>query len=134
MGNKTLGNDFYSASKSDWLIIGLVLLFSVGWLLWGVYSHMRQSQGTKEVFIYLGDKLASRVPLEKDRTIDLFDGKIQVDIRGGRARISKADCPKHSCMNSGWIKYSGQIIVCAPNKVLIEIRSMATPQFDAVTY
>ena len=134
MNNKPQNVNFYKTSKTDWLIIGIILLFSSSWLLWGTYNRIRHAQGAKEVFIYLGGALVARAPLEKDRTINLFDGKIQVDIRGGRARISKADCPKHSCMNSGWIKYSGQIIVCAPNKLLVEIRSQAAPLFDAVTY
>jgi hypothetical protein len=124
----------YRASKPDWWIIGIILFFSIGWLLWVAHSHSRQAQGSRQVLIYRQDVVIAHAPLEKDKSIVLLDGRMQVDIKAGKVRVSQADCPHHICIHLGWIRYSGQTIVCAPNKILIEIKSTGSPLLDAVTY
>ena len=125
---------FYKTSKFDVILIGLVLFFSVLSIFWVMLSHTGGLSGAKRALVYQNDKLIEQVKLDKDKTINLFDGKMQIEVKTGKIRVAKADCAHHICVNMGWIKYSGQTIVCAPNKVLIEIKSTGSPLIDAAVY
>ena len=43
-------------------------------------------------------------------------------IKDGYAYLTYADCPDHTCVKTGKIKYAGQSIICLPNKVAIIVR------------
>ncbi|MCP4353717.1 MAG: NusG domain II-containing protein, partial [Desulfobacterales bacterium] len=57
-----------------------------------------------------------------------------IETKQGGIRIKKSDCPRQICVNTGWIKTPGRIIVCVPNKILIEIKSEKPLFLDAVVH
>lgn len=128
------GADFYKTSKFDVILIGLVLFLSVVSILWFTRTRIRQSSEPKVALIYQKDKLLEEVKLDNDNAISILNGRMQIEIKGRRIRVVNSDCPQHICVNMGWIKYSGQTIVCVPNKVVIEIKSAGSPLLDAVVY
>ena len=125
---------FYKTSKFDAILIGLVLFFSVVSIFWFTHRYTQESSSAKKALIYQNNNLLEQVELDKDKTITLFDGRMQIEVKAGKIKIIKSDCPQHICVNMGWIKYSGQTIVCAPNKVAVEIKSTGSPLIDAVVY
>jgi len=40
-----------------------------------------------------------------------------------KVRVKESSCPNKICVKTGWIKRSGEIIVCAPNEVTVRILS-----------
>lgn len=67
-------------------------------------------------------------------TIDLKDGRYNVlIIKDEYAYISDASCPDKICVNHKPIKMSGETIICAPNKVVIEIKGEAKSEIDAIS-
>ncbi len=72
--------------------------------------------------------------LDKDQEIIILNGEMLIEIKEGRIRVRESDCPRKICVNTGWIKTPGQVIVCVPNKVLVEIKSAGSPFLDAVVY
>lgn len=66
---------------------------------------------------------------EKDRLITVeYDGRENViEIKDGRIHMLEADCPDHTCINTGWLE--DVPIVCLPNKLAIEF---ADKENDAV--
>lgn len=126
--------DFYRASKFDVILISLILSFSIVSIFWITRSHNRVPSNAGNALIYQNDTLIAQAELDKNKTIALLDGKMQVETGAGKIRIIKSDCPHHICVNMGWIQYSGQVIVCVPNKVLIEIQPTNSPLLDAVSY
>jgi len=125
---------FYKTSKLDVILIGLVLFFSVVSIVWFTRSRIRRSSEPKVALIYQKDKLLEEVKLDNDKAISILNGRMQIEIKGRRIRVVNSDCPQHICVNMGWIKYSGQTIVCTPNKVVIEVKSIGSPLIDAVVY
>lgn len=123
---------FYQASRFDAVFISLIIIVSVIW--WFTYKSKSDNSRPKKVLIFSGDSLLEQTSLEKDRQINLLGGRMQLEIKSGRVRVVKSDCPHHICMNMGWISLSGQTIICVPNKVLIEIKSSGQPLLDAVSY
>lgn len=128
------GANFYKTSKFDIFLIALILFFSIASVLRVTYSRIKQSAQARTALIYEKDKLIEEVPLKGERIITLAAGQMQIEVKGGKIRVRKADCPQHICMNMGWIEYAGQSIVCVPNKVVIEIKSAGPPLLDAVVY
>lgn len=125
---------FYKTSRFDLILIGLILFFSIVAIFGITQRTTRESQGAKKALVYQNDRLLEEVELNKDRTIVLSEGKMQIEVKAGKIRIIHADCPYHLCVNMGWIQYSGQTIVCVPNQILIEIKSTGSPLLDAVSY
>lgn len=70
------------------------------------------------------NKILYRIDLSvtENQTIKIEDnsgGYNIVEITDGKVRISEADCPDHTCVNTGFL--SGDIpIVCLPHKLVIK--------------
>ncbi|MGQ9677957.1 MAG: NusG domain II-containing protein [bacterium] len=58
-------------------------------------------------------------------------GKTVVELKGKRVRVRYSDCRDKICVRTGWVERSGQLIVCAPNRVIVQIRGQEG--IDAVT-
>lgn len=125
---------FFRASKSDFLLIGLILFLSGFFIIWFAQGAFQPDSASNIAFIYQGKTLIEQTDLSKDRIIGILNGKMQLQIKAGKLRILNSDCPQHICKNMGWIKYGGQTIVCVPNQVLVEIKSKGPAVVDAVTY
>lgn len=119
-------------STSDAVLIGLVLFLSILSILWigGVDGGL--SAGSKVAEIYRGGRLVEYVDLTRNKRMNLLEKKMQIEIREGKIRVLKSDCPQQICVNMGWIQHPGETIVCVPNKILIEIKSAGAPAVDAV--
>lgn len=54
---------------------------------------------------------------------------MEIILSGGKARVSRSDCPEQLCVKAG--KIAGGSIVCLPNKILI--KASGRQDIDAVT-
>lgn len=67
-------------------------------------------------------------------TIDLQDGRYNtLIIKDEYVYISEASCPDKICVNHKSIQLTGETIICAPNKVVIEIKSESKSEIDAIS-
>ena len=125
---------FYRTSRFDVIFIVLIILLSATLILRTIRGYARESSKSTVALIYREGEVVEEVDLEKERTFTLDEGEIEIEVKGGKIRIVKADCPRGICINSGWIRHTGQSIVCLPNKVLIETRSADTPFLDVIVH
>ena len=92
------------------VLLGLGLTFS-GW-----------SRTSMVEFLVLHP--GGRMKLRANHDISIqVQGKISpvtIEVASGRARIAHSDCPRHYCMNAGWISHPGQTVACVPNRVMIK--------------
>ncbi len=123
---------FYRLTPFDVVLIVLILFVSTGVILFTELGLNWQLSETSEAVVYHEGKLLDRLSLDKDREIILLKGKMIREIKDEAVRVKKSDCPRKICVNRGWIKIPGQVIVCVPNKILIEIKKPAAPLLDAV--
>ncbi len=75
--------------------------------------------------------------LAEDQIIRINDTNI-CEIKDGKISMTDASCPDHLCIKQGSIDSKGGMIVCLPNKVVIEgVRpdssSVDEPVIDAVS-
>ena len=124
--------DFFRLTPFDVVLIVLILFISTGVILFTRLGLNWQLPGIPEASVYHEGKLLKNLRLDKDQEILLLNGNMLIEIKEGRIRVKKSDCPRRICVNTGWIKTPGQIIVCVPNKILIEIKRATSPFLDAV--
>jgi len=124
----------YKVTAFDVVLTVLILFFSAGVILYTRLGLNRESPELLEASVYQEGKLLKNLRLDKDQEISLLNGQMLIEIKEGRIRVKESDCPRKICVNTGWIKTPGQIIVCVPNKVLVEIKSAGSPFLDAVAY
>lgn len=83
-----------------------------------------------EADVYVDGKLVHKLDLQKDATVEILDGKMQIKVENGKVFVSKSDCPNQLCVHASPIGKEGGVIVCLPNKVVIKIVSR---EVDAIT-
>lgn len=132
--NRNKDDAFYKASKTDFVIIAIISFFSLACIFGFTHERFRPLGGRQAAYIYQQGKLLEKLSLGEDRVVTLATVGMQVEINGGRVRVARSDCPQHVCMNMGWIRHGGQTLVCAPNKVVVEIKSDGASALDATVY
>ena len=101
--------------KGDFVIAGAVLVLAIS--IW-IFGFRGSSEGSRAE-IFEDGKLIYTASLLKNREIELSGCIIAVS--DGKVRMLSADCPDKVCERAGAISKSGEIIVCAPNRISIKI-------------
>lgn len=95
------------------------------------FKGARQDGG--KALIHKDGKLIKEYSLDQKRVIKLED--MIMEIEEGRIRVIESDCPNKICVKAGWASTPAQTIVCAPNKVLIEIAGFTKEvKYHALSY
>ncbi len=86
-------------------------------------------------------KVIKKITFDKNmigKTIDIRTqyGYNKIEIGDGKVRVIDADCPDKLDVKQGWISKSGEIIVCLPHKLTIEIvgENEADDEIDGISY
>ncbi len=56
-----------------------------------------------------------------------------IDIEPGRARVASDPGPRQYCVRQGWLMRPGEIAICAPNRVSLQIAGR-TKVYDSISY
>lgn len=83
-----------------------------------------------EVRVYVDGELRYTFALSSDGEYDILDGRMRLSIADGSAYVSYSDCSEQLCVHSSPVSARGGMIVCLPNRVIIEI---GDGEVDAVT-
>jgi len=85
--------------------------------------------------ILINGKESARYSLSENIEISIKteNGENTLKIENGKATIIHATCPDGICVDHRPIKYSGETIVCLPNKLVIRIDSAKDGGVDAVS-
>ena len=73
--------------------------------------------------------------LFQDKKISLVgrEGESMIEIKNGQARFKSVPCKNQYCVQQGWIRFTGQILICIPNEISIEILGK-TKAYDSLNY
>ena len=102
----------------DFLTLGLVA-FSTGWLCVALWRH-----GAGDTLLVRSKgNVVSELSLLRNRTLTIDGplGTTVVEVQNQRARIARDPSPKQYCVRQGWLQHAGEIALCLPNQVSIEI-------------
>ena len=106
----------------DVVIITAVCLAALFVALFPVFAESNASY-VKITMGVDGDSIL--LPLDEDisRVVESGGYTLTVTIKDGRVSVSDSSCSDRVCMNSGSISRGGEVIVCAPAAVTVEILS-----------
>jgi hypothetical protein len=96
-----------------------------------IVSHYTKGE---TLLIEVDNKELYRVPLSTERTLHIKGeiGITEIEIKDGRARITKSPCPNKVCIRRGWTNSLNGIRACLPNKVVIRIIGNNRSGYDAI--
>ena len=106
--------------KADIILFIVFLVFGLAML----FLTLRASSSPgREVVISVDGQEYGRYPLDKDQVIEIDNGQRHnlVTIKDKGVTMTSSTCHNQICVNEGTITAPGQLIVCLPNYVIIEI-------------
>ena len=124
--------------KADVIIVSAVLLFSLffAYLSWS--SSVKG--GNKTAYVYVDGKKEYVFSLNDKKKqdnvrIECENGYNEIALEGGSIYVKDADCGGKDCVKKGKISQIGDIIICAPHKIMIKIEKTAgDDDVSAITY
>jgi hypothetical protein len=113
---------------------GVILLFGLiltAWLATSVWN----GAAADKVIIRSGGKIFREVPLSRNQNIEVPGplGISLVAIYNRQARIAADPSPRQYCVRQGWLKLAGEISVCLPNQVSVELNG-GSKHYDSLNY
>ena len=114
----------------DFLTLGVVAFF-IAWLCVALW---KQGAGGTLVVRSKG-AVVSELSLLRNRTLAIAGplGTTVVEVQNQRARIARDPSPKQYCVRQGWLQHAGEIALCLPNQVSIEIAASQN-RVDSLNY
>ncbi len=118
--------------RNDVLFLGIVVLLALAVFVFGKFF---MGESGSLVTVTIDGKVYGTYPLDKPQTIPIKQqGKVTniLQIKDHKAKMKEADCPDQLCVHQSAISKSKQTIVCLPNKVVAEVQSTQTADYDAI--
>ena len=114
----------------DWLVIagGAAAVGISLPLLW-------QGGFAERAIIRQDGRIFAEVDLARSRNLEVPGplGTTLVAIEPGRARVVADPGPRQCCGRQGWLAHPGEIAICAPNRVSVQIAGR-TRAYDSLNY
>lgn len=114
----------------DWL----VLIASTLCVIY-LFQTLWTNEQAAKVQIRLGDRIYATYSLNQQREIHI-NGKLgdaTISIALGKARFSKSPCHSQYCVHQGWLTHAGQVAICLPNQISLELLGETKP-YDSLNY
>lgn len=119
-------------NRNDKILIGVLLVIALGFTF--VYQGFVKTEGSR-VVITIDGEIYKELPLNQDTEL-LIEGAAgrtnHLVIADGKVKMDKASCPDLVCVYQRAIAYSGESIICLPNKVVVKIVDGEEQDIDAV--
>lgn len=114
----------------DWL-----LLLIAGGLVGVSFPLLWQGGFAERAIIRQAGQVFAEVDLRQPRQISVPGplGDTLIGIETGRARIISDPSPRQYCVRQGWLLRPGDIAICAPNQVSLQIAGR-TRRYDSLSY
>lgn len=111
-------------NKYDIALIIVIIAVNIMILIYGSFNTV--DKGQKIAYVYSDNKLVGEYTLtdnyKTEFTVKGKDGYNTVHIEDGKVWIHEATCPDKICLSQGKISHDGELIVCLPNKMMVQIK------------
>ncbi len=103
--------------KKEIVCIIIVGIFLLGLVLFMEYGNKGQGN---QVSITCNGNLYGTYELSEDQVIELDTGNT-LEVKNGIVNMIWADCPSQVCVETKPISEKGEMIVCLPHKVVVQV-------------
>lgn len=110
------------------MLCGLLLVAASFKVFW-------HNEDAGKLVIRQGEKALASYSLDQDRTLSIHGplGDSMVQITQGKARFSSSPCTNQYCVHQGWLNKIGQVAICLPNQISLELMGKQKP-YDSLNY
>lgn len=122
-------------------IVGIILLVVVILTFGATAIYKNSIKGSENIAVIKRDgKVLRTIDLNKvvkpeEFTLKTDNGHYNtIAVKHNSIRVKDADCPNKLCVKSGWISNPGEIIVCLPFKLIINIEAASNKDIDGATF
>ena len=114
----------------DWFIITISLMLVIA-----LFQSLWHSERAAKLRIRQGDAIYATLSLDQERTLDIHGplGNSRIVIHQGQVRFEHSPCPNQYCVHQGWLKRAGQVAICLPNQVSLELLG-GEKAYDSLNY
>ena len=114
----------------DRLIIAISLMLVIV-----LFQSLWHGERAAKLRIRQGDAIYATLSLDQERTLDIHGplGNSRIVIHQGQVRFEHSPCPNQYCVHQGWLKRAGQVAICLPNQVSLELLG-AKKAYDSLNY
>lgn len=119
--------------RGDLIIITSTLCVAIVMMI--LFIDVKGDKQTYDVVGYHGREEVFRHSLVEDEQYVFEYGEAynELHIRNGEAFMAHANCPDKSCTYTKPISQPGQIIVCLPHNIIIEVHGKGESEIDALS-
>lgn len=114
----------------DWLVIvasivAVIVLFQQFWSF-APANQLKIRQGNRMIGTY---------DLNQKRELHIKGpiGDSIIVINNGQVRFKQSPCPNQYCIHQGWLSHAGQVAICLPNQVSLQLIG-AKNTYDSLNY
>jgi len=129
------GKGFYglALTRGDKLLMGILLVLSLASI--GVVHRLMQPGSVAVVEVDGHEVHRLDLSVNGRRAVAGPLGETMIQVNAGKVRVESSPCPHRLCVRMGWVKRSGSLIVCVPNRVLVRVEGEKKKgEPDAVTW
>lgn len=123
-------------TKGDKITAVIIILISLT-LFIGINATQINS-GKNYASIQIDGKEVEKITLgqssKKQYTYETEYGLNIIEVDNEKVHMHEADCDDQICVRQGYIENSGEMIVCLPNRFIVEIKNDKGNEFDAINY
>ena len=85
--------------------------------------------------IRLADKVVGTYDLNQIRELHINGpkGESIIRIEQGKVRFVESPCNNKYCIHQGWLSRAGQVAICLPNQVSLQLLGASSP-YDSLNY
>ncbi|MCR4695052.1 MAG: NusG domain II-containing protein [Pseudobutyrivibrio sp.] len=123
--------------KRNDLILIIIILVVLGAATLGLrFYQLSTTKDQAMAVVTIDGQLYGKYPLSEDMELKITqdNGEYNIlHIEDGYASVTEASCRDKICVNHSHIHYSGDTIVCLPNKVVVSIENGEEDDIDGAT-
>lgn len=114
----------------DWIL----LLFSLLLVIF-LFKTLWHTEVATKLQVRQGTQIYATYSLNQSREFSVRGplGATKIAIDNGRVRFVSSPCQNQYCVHQGWLKRGGQVAICLPNQISIELVGQ-TPIYDSLNY
>lgn len=119
--------------KKDIFLIILLLAVAGSTYLGYRFINQAMANGDGVVVIVVDGEEYGSYPLSMDAKIEIPAklGKNVLEIKNGQVTMIEADCPDQICVNHAAVHSPNEMIICLPNKIVVQIEGTEYSEIDA---
>ncbi|MFV0551333.1 MAG: NusG domain II-containing protein [Anaerorhabdus sp.] len=106
-------------------IIVIVAIVLIALVIFVGVQMLNSQKSTDRVRVIYRNATVMEIDPTKDGEywFDGSYGKLMVEVKDGKWRITNEDCPNHVCSQTGWASIDRYLpIICLPNEISVELK------------